>query len=85
MSQYRESYMFPHHISPNYTEDYIAQRCKRNIFSILFAIKSCVNCRKPGYDMNIATPSVLRFLSVIRHKYPHYNHAFTEKAQHLWR
>ena len=61
MSQYRECYMFPHHISPNYTEDYIAQRCKRSIFSILFAIKSCMNCRKQRYDMNIATPSVLRF------------------------
>ena len=31
------------------------------------------------------TPSVLRFLSVIQHKIPHYNHAFTEKAQHLRR
>ena len=31
------------------------------------------------------TPSVLRFLSVIQHKTPHYNHAFIEKAQHLWR
>lgn len=51
MSQYRECYMFPHHISPNYTEDYIAQRCKRSIFSILFAIKSCVNCRKPRYEL----------------------------------
>ena len=67
MSQYRECYMFPHHISPNYTEDYIAQCCKRSIFSILFAIKSCVNCHKQRYDMNIATPSVLRFLSVIRY------------------
>ena len=31
------------------------------------------------------TPSVLRFLSAIRHKRVHYNHAFIEKAQHLWR
>ena len=31
------------------------------------------------------TPSVLRFLSVIQHKIHHYNHAFSEKAQHLWR
>ena len=51
MSQYRECYMFPHHISPNHTEDYIAQRCQRSIFSILFAIKSCVNCRKPRYEL----------------------------------
>ena len=28
---------------------------------------------------------MLRFLSVIQHKIPHYNHAFIEKAQHLWR
>ena len=51
MSQYRESYMFPHHISPNYTEDYIAQRCQRSIFSILFAIKSCMNCREQHYEL----------------------------------
>ena len=31
------------------------------------------------------TPSVLRFLCVIRHKSPRYNHAFTEKTQHLRR
>ena len=30
-------------------------------------------------------PSVLRFLSVIRHEYPRYKPAFSEKAQHLWR
>ena len=30
-------------------------------------------------------PSVLRFLSVIRHEFPRYTHIFTEKAQHLWR
>ena len=31
------------------------------------------------------TPSVLRFFGLIRHKFPHYKHVFTEKAQHLWR
>ena len=31
------------------------------------------------------TPSVLRFLSVIRHKGFHCKRAFIEKAQHLWR
>ena len=31
------------------------------------------------------TPSVLRFLCVIRHESPRYTHAFTEKAQHLQR
>ena len=28
---------------------------------------------------------MLRFLSVIRHKFPHYTYAFSEKAQHLRR
>lgn len=51
MSQYRESYSFPPHIPPNYAENYIAQRRKRSIFSILFAIKSCMNCRKPRYEL----------------------------------
>ncbi|WP_281625599.1 lipopolysaccharide modification acyltransferase [Segatella salivae] len=31
------------------------------------------------------TPSVLRFLCVICHESPCYNHAFIEKAQHLQR
>ena len=35
--------------------------------------------------MNVSTPSVLRFLSVIRYKSPRYTHVFTEKAQHRWR
>ena len=35
--------------------------------------------------MNVSTPSVLRFLSVIRHESPRYTHVFTEKAQHLRR
>ena len=35
--------------------------------------------------MNVSTPLVLRFLCEICHKYPRYNHAFMEKAQHLWR
>jgi len=35
--------------------------------------------------MNVSTPSVLRFLSVIRHESHRYTHVFTEKAQHLRR
>ena len=35
--------------------------------------------------MNVSTPLVLRFLSVIRHDSSRYTHAFIEKAQHLWR
>ena len=31
------------------------------------------------------TPSVLRFLSAIRRECSRYTHAFSEKAQHLWR
>ena len=37
------------------------------------------------YKKNFSTPSVLRFLSVIRHEYPRYSHAFSKKAQHLQR
>ena len=41
----------------------------------------------PGltYDLRGTTASVLRFLSVIRHKSPRYTHVSTEKAQHLRR
>ena len=41
----------------------------------------------PGlrYCLRGTTPSVLRFLWLIRHKMFLYNHAFTEKAQHLRR
>ena len=41
----------------------------------------------PGLMFGVrgTTPSVLRFLSVIRHKFPRYTHVFIEKAQHLWR
>ena len=41
----------------------------------------------PGlaYIVGGTMPSVLRFLSVIRHEYPRYNHAFSKKAQHLQR
>ena len=41
----------------------------------------------PGLMFGVrgTTPSVLRFLSVIRHKSPRYTHVFTEKAQHLRR
>ena len=42
-------------------------------------------CHQLYYKMNISTPSVLRFLSAIRHKCPRYTHAFIEKAQHLRR
>ena len=37
------------------------------------------------YKMNISTPQVLRFLSVIRHKSPRYTHVFSKKTQYLWR
>ncbi|WP_455530934.1 lipopolysaccharide modification acyltransferase [Segatella salivae] len=41
----------------------------------------------PGlaYGLREPTPSVLRFLSAIRHKRFHYKRAFKEKAQHLRR
>ena len=41
----------------------------------------------PGlaYGLWETTPSVLRFFELIRHEKIHYKHAFSEKAQHLWR
>ena len=41
----------------------------------------------PGlvYVVRGTTPSVLRFFWLIRYKFPHYKHVFTEKAQHLRR
>ena len=38
-----------------------------------------------GYGLCGTTPSVLRFFLINPHKLSHYKHAFTEKAQHLWR
>ncbi len=42
-------------------------------------------CHQLYYEMRVSTPSVLRFLSAIRHKCLRYTHAFKEKAQHLQR
>ena len=50
-----------------------------------FAIYLFACCHQLYYEINVSTPSVLRFLSVIRHKSPHYTHVFSKKAQHLWR
>ena len=49
--------------------------------SINFSVKK----RQSWYKKNVSTPSVLRFLSAIRYECSRYNHAFTEKAQHLRR
>ena len=50
-----------------------------------FAIYLFVYWHQLYYKINVSTPSVLRFLSAIRHECPRYTHAFTEKAQHRWR
>ena len=50
-----------------------------------FAIYLFVYWHQLYYKINVSTPSVLRFLCVIRHESPRYTHAFTEKAQHLQR
>ena len=50
-----------------------------------FAIHLFVYWHQLYYKINVSTPSVLRFLCVIRHESPRYTHAFTEKAQHLRR
>ncbi len=47
MSQYRECYMFPHHISPNYTEDYIAT----------YGVESPCECL-PGVGSFLANPGL---------------------------
>ena len=41
----------------------------------------------PGlvHGLRGTTPSVLRFLSIIRHESLRYNYVFSKKAQHLWR
>ena len=68
-----------------------------NINALMVQRRRCCSFDSPGLSNDSAgypglahglcgtTPSVLRFLSVIRHEFPHYNHAFTEKAQHLQR
>ena len=54
-------------------------------FSAQFAINFGIKKRQSWYKKNVSTPSVLRFLSVIRHESLRYNHAFSKKAQHRWR
>ena len=49
--------------------------------TIYFDVKKC----ELWHKMKNSTPYVLRFLSVILHESLHYNHAFSKKAQHLWR
>ena len=50
-----------------------------------FAIYLFVYWHQLYHEINVSTPSVLRFLSAIHHDCPRYTHAFLEKAQHLWR
>ena len=61
------------------------QRRRCCAFSAQFAINFGIKKRQSWYKKNVSTPSVLRFLSVIHHESPHYNHVFSKKAQHLWR
>ena len=64
---------------------YTFQRRRCCAFSAQFAINFGIKKRQSWYKKNVSTPSVLRFLSVIHHESPHYNHVFSKKAQHLWR
>ena len=64
---------------------YTFQRHRCCAFSAQFAINFGIKKRQLWYKKNVSTPSVLRFLSVIRHESPRYSYAFSEKAQHLWR
>ena len=63
----------------------VEQRRRCCAFSAQFAINFGIKKRQSWYKKNVSTPSVLRFLSVIRHERVHYKRAFIEKAQHLWR
>ena len=64
---------------------YTFQRRRCCAFSAQFAINFGIKKRQSWYKKNVSTPSVLRFLSVIHHESPHYNHVFSKKAQHLRR
>ena len=61
------------------------QRRRCCAFSAQFAINFGIKKRQSWYKKNVSTPLVLRFLSVIHHESPHYNHVFSKKAQHRWR
>ena len=61
------------------------QRCKRCTFDSPGLTSESEGYPGLTYGLRGTTPSVLRFLSVIRHKFPRYTHVFTEKAQHLRR
>ena len=64
---------------------YVFQRRRCCAFSVQFTINFGKKKRQSWYKKNVSTPSVLRFLSVIRHESFRYNHAFSKKAQHRWR
>ena len=61
------------------------QRHRCWAFSVQSAINIGMKKCESWYKKNVSTPSVLRFLSVIHHESPHYNHVFSKKAQHRWR
>ena len=63
----------------------VEQRRRCWAFSAQFTINFGIKKRQSWYKKNVSTPSVLRFLSVIRHESFRYNHAFSKKAQHRWR
>ena len=63
----------------------VEQRRRCCAFSAQFAINFGIKKRQSWYKKNVSTPSVLRFLNVIHHESPRYNHVFSKKAQHLWR
>ena len=84
-------------ISSHETRRMIAKFVVSGIMKCMFQCHRCctfstqstmnfgIKKRQSWYKKNVSTPSVLRFLSVILHESLHYNHVFSEKAQHLWR
>ena len=61
------------------------QRHRCYVFSTQSTMNFGIKKRQSWYKKNVSTPSVLRFLSVIRHERFHCKRAFIEKAQHLRR
>ena len=73
------------HIAINCIIKWIFQRRRCCAFDSLRLSNDRVGYPGLAYSMWGTTPLVLRFFWLIRHESPRYNHAFSEKAQHLQR
>ena len=73
------------HVSVNCIMEYVFQRHRCCVFDSPGLPNDSADYPGLAYVVCGTMPSVLRFLSVIRHESPRYSHAFSKKAQHLWR